>query len=185
MESKQRVIDNLLKTSTVCLHTQSSMCDEHCFSSQSQKFNFTQNNLVKSAITINDNKETFNRHKELASIDKETININEKTVNDDDIQTNVNKYNCNEEAVTNIDNNNTVLQVNVDNNEITSKDLLEYKSKDNNQEETSSQKSQNAPPNESETSKKIKKKKNLSADCKRICIIKDSVLKNIYVYEIP
>ena len=86
------------------------MCDKH-FSSQSQKINFTQNNLVKSAITINDNKETLNRHKELASIDKETININEKTINDDDIQTNVSKYNCNEETVTNIDNNSTVYTI--------------------------------------------------------------------------
>ena len=58
LESKQRVIDNLLKTLTVCLHTQSSMRDERYFSSQSQKFNFTQNKLEKSVITINDNKET-------------------------------------------------------------------------------------------------------------------------------
>ena len=28
LESKKRVIDNLLKTLTVCLYTQSSMCDE-------------------------------------------------------------------------------------------------------------------------------------------------------------
>ena len=55
------------------------MRDERYFSSQSQKFNFTQNKLVKSAITINDNKETFNAHKELASNDKETINIDEET----------------------------------------------------------------------------------------------------------
>ena len=41
LESKQRVIDNLLKTFIVCLHTQSSMRDERYFSSQSQKFNFT------------------------------------------------------------------------------------------------------------------------------------------------
>ena len=45
LESKQRVIDNLLKTSTVCLHAQSSMRDKRYFSSQSQKFNFTQNKL--------------------------------------------------------------------------------------------------------------------------------------------
>ena len=47
LESKQRVIDNLLKTMTVCLHTQSSMRDERYFISQSQKFNFTQNKLEK------------------------------------------------------------------------------------------------------------------------------------------
>ena len=35
LESKQRVIDNLLKTMTVCLHTQSSMRDERYFISQS------------------------------------------------------------------------------------------------------------------------------------------------------
>ena len=57
LESKQRVIDNLLKTLAVCLHTQSSMRDERYFSSQSQKFNSTRNNLVKSVITINDNKD--------------------------------------------------------------------------------------------------------------------------------
>ena len=38
-ESKQRVIDNLLKTLTVCLHTQSSMRDGRYCSSQSQNFN--------------------------------------------------------------------------------------------------------------------------------------------------
>ena len=83
LESKQRVIDNLLKTLTVCLHTQSSMRDERYFSSQSQKFNFTQNKLEKSVITINDNKETFNAQKELASNDKETINTDEKTIKED------------------------------------------------------------------------------------------------------
>ena len=41
LESKQRVIDNLLETLTVCLHTQSSMLDERYFSSQNQKFNST------------------------------------------------------------------------------------------------------------------------------------------------
>ena len=55
VESKQKVIDNLLKTLAICLHTQSSM---RYFSSQNQKFNFTQNKLEKSVITINDNKET-------------------------------------------------------------------------------------------------------------------------------
>ena len=79
------------------------MREEHYFSSQSQKFNFTQNKLEKSVIAVNDNKETFNAHKEIASNDKETININEKTIKDD-IQTNVNKNNCNEEIVTNFDN---------------------------------------------------------------------------------
>ena len=68
LESKQRVIDNLLKTLIVCLHTQSSMRDERYFSSQSQKFNFTQNKLEKSVITINDNKETFNAHKKKATV---------------------------------------------------------------------------------------------------------------------
>ena len=78
LESKQRVIDNLLKTLTVCLHTQSSMRDERYFSSQSQKFNFTQNKLEKSVTKINDNRETFNAQKELASNHKQTINIDKK-----------------------------------------------------------------------------------------------------------
>ena len=38
------------------------MRDKRYFSSQSQKFHFTQNKLEKSIITINDNKETFNAH---------------------------------------------------------------------------------------------------------------------------
>ena len=47
------------------------------------------------------------------------------------------------------DNNNTVLQVNVNNNESTSKDTPEYQNKDNDQEKiSSSQKSQNASTNE-------------------------------------
>ena len=47
------------------------------------------------------------------------------------------------------DNNNTVLQVNVNNNESTSKDTPEHQNKDNDQEKiSSSQKSQNAPTNE-------------------------------------
>ena len=44
-----------------------------------------------------------------------------KTIINDNIQTNVDKNNCHEESVTNIDNNNTILQVNVDNNETNSK----------------------------------------------------------------
>ena len=108
--------------------------------------------------TINDNKETFNTHKELASNDKETINIDEKTINYG-IQTNANKNNCNEETVTNIDNNNTVLQENVDHNEIISKDTLEHQNRDNDQEKiSSSQKIQNALPNEKETSTKKTRK---------------------------
>ena len=172
LESKQRVIDNLLKTFTVCLHTQLSMRGERCFFSQSQKFSFAQNKLEKSIIAINDNKETFNAHKELASNDKETININEKTIKDD-IHTNVYKINCNEETDTNFDNNDTVLQVNVNDNESTSKDIPEHQNKHNVQEKiSSSQKSQNAPSNEKETSKKItKKNKNSSLECKRMYII--------------
>ena len=69
-----------IETLTVCLHTQSSIRDERYFSSQSQKFNFTQNKLENSVITINDKNETFNAHKELASNDKETINIDEETI---------------------------------------------------------------------------------------------------------
>ena len=88
------------------------MRDERYFSSQSQKFNFTQNKLEKSVITINDNKETFTAHKVLTRNDKEMINIDEETIKDD-IQTNVYKINCNEKTNTNFDNNNTVLQVNV------------------------------------------------------------------------
>ena len=113
------------------------MRDKCYFSSQRQKFNFTQNKLEESVITINDNKETFNVHKELDSNDKETINIDEKTLKDN-IQTNINKNNCNEETVTNFDNNNTVLQVIVNNNEITSKDTPEHQNKDNYQEKISS-----------------------------------------------
>ena len=135
------------------------------------------NKLEKSVITVNDNKESFNAHTELASNNKETINIDEKTIKDD-IQTNVNKNNCNEETVSNFDNENTVLQVNVNNNEFTSKDTPEHQNKDNDQEKIStSQKSRNAPLNEKETSKKIIKKNKISStDCKRIYIIGDSLL---------
>ena len=134
------------------------MRDERYFSSQSQKFNFTQNKLEKSVITINDNKQAYNAHKELAINDKETIIIDEKTIKDN-IQTNFNKINCNKETITNFDNNNSVLQVNVNNNESTSKSTPEHQNKDNDQEKIlSSQKSQNATPNEKETSKKINKK---------------------------
>ena len=59
-----------------------------------------------------------------------------------DIQANVNKTNCNEETnFTNFDDNNTVLQVNIINNKITSKDTPEHQNKDNDQEKiTSNQK---------------------------------------------
>ena len=108
------------------------MRDEHYLSSQSQKFNFTQNKFRKSILTINDNKGTFNAQKKLASNDKEAINIDEKIIKDD-IQTNVNKNNCNEETVTNFDNNKTVFQVNVsNNNKITLKDTQGLQNKDNN-----------------------------------------------------
>ena len=60
-----------------------------------------------------------------------------KTIKDD-IQTNVNKNNCNEETVTNFDNNNTVLQVNVNKNKVTSNDTQEHQNKDNDQEKISS-----------------------------------------------
>ena len=56
--------------------------------------------------------------------------------------------------------------------------MLEHHNKDNDQE------SQNAPPNEKKTSKKTKKNKNSSADCKRIYIIGDSVLTHVQGYEI-
>ena len=161
------------------------MRDERYVSSESQKFNFTHNKLEKSVITIDDKKETFNAHKDLASNDKETIKIDEKTIKDD-TQTNVNKNNSNEETVTNIDSNNTVLQVNVDNNEITSKDTPEHQNKDNYQQKISScQKSQNAPLNEKETPKKItNKNKNSSPGCKRIYVIGDSILKHVQGYQI-
>ena len=121
---------------------------------ESQKFHFTQNKLEKSVIAINGNKETFNAHKKLASNNIDTIN--EKAIKDD-IQTNVYKTNCNEETDTNFDNNNTVLQVNVNNNESTSKDTPEHQNKDNDQEKICTTVSQNAPPNEKETSpRKIK-----------------------------
>ena len=48
-----------------------------------------------------------------------------------------------------------------------------------------SKKSQNAPPNEKETSKKItKKNKILSPECKGIYVIGDSTLKQVQGYEI-
>ena len=50
------------------------------------------------------------------------------------------------------DNNNTVLRVNVNNNESTSKDTPEHQNKDNYQEKICTTVSQNAPPNEKETS---------------------------------
>ena len=122
---------------------------------ESQKFHFTQNKLEKSVIAINGNKETFNAHKKLASNNIDTIN--EKAIKDD-IQTNVYKTNCNEETDTNFDNNNTVLQVNVSYNESNSKDTPEHQNDDNDQEKICTTVSQNAPPNEKETSEKITKK---------------------------
>ena len=107
------------------------------FYSLSQKFNCTQNKFEKLVITKNDNKETFNTHKELASNNKETININEKTINDD-IQSNVDKNNCNKETVTIFDNNNIVLQINVNNNKIKLKDTPGHQNNDNDQETVSS-----------------------------------------------
>ena len=75
------------------------------------------------------------------------------------VQTNVKKSICNEETVTSIDKNNTVLQVNVGNNGIAPKDTPEHQNKDNDHEKIpSSQKSQNARPHEKETSKRITKK---------------------------
>ena len=112
------------------------MRDERYFSSQSQILNSTWNNLEKLLIKINEEKETFNTNKELASNDKERINIDRKTISDD-TQTNLKKNNCNENIVTNINNNNTILQINVDNNEITSKDTLEHQNKNDDQEELS------------------------------------------------
>ena len=160
------------------------MRDERYFSSQSRKINFNQNKLEKSVTTINGNKETFNTDKELASNDKETINIDEETIKDD-IQTNVYKINCNEETDTNFDNNNTDLLGNVNNNESASKDTPEHQNKDNDQEKICTTVSQNAPPNEKETSKKItKKNKNSSPECKSIYIIGDSILKHVQGYEI-
>ena len=158
LESKQRVIDNLLKTLTVSLHTQSSMRDKCYFSSQRQNFNFSQNKLEKLVSTINDNKETFNAQEELAGNDKETINPDEKTIKEN-IQTNVNINNCNEEGITNFDNNNTVLQVNVNKNKVTSKDTQQHQDKDNDQEKIlSSQKGQNVSPNGKEISTKSPRK---------------------------
>ena len=109
------------------------MREDPYFSLQSQKFNSTENNFENSVIAINDNKKTFNTYNELACNNKGTINIAEETINND-IQTNVNKNNCNEKTVINIDNNNTVLQVNVNNNEITSKDTPEHQNKENTRE---------------------------------------------------
>ena len=82
------------------------MHDERCFYSQGQKFNSAPKNSVKSVIKINENKDNH---------------IDVKTIINDNIQTNVDKNNCHEESVTNIDNNNTILQVNVNNNETNSK----------------------------------------------------------------
>ena len=82
------------------------------------------------------------------------------------------KINCNEETDTNFDNNYTILQVNVNNN-------------DNDQEKICTTSSQNVPPNEKETSEKItKKNKNSSPECKRIYIIGVSVLKHVQGYAI-
>ena len=68
---------------TVCLHTQSSIREEYYFSSQSQKFNFIQNKLEKSVITINGNKKTFKAQKELSTNDNGTINIDVRAIKDD------------------------------------------------------------------------------------------------------
>ena len=96
------------------------------------------------------------------------------------------RSNCNEETVTNIDNNNTVLQVNFDNHEITSKGTSEQQNKDKDQENISlDQQSQNAQPIEKETCKKITNKNiSSSANCKRIYIIADSIIKHVQGYEL-
>ena len=86
------------------------------------------------------------------------INTDEKTIKED-VQTNVNKNNCNEDAITNFDNNNTVLQVNVNKNKVTSKDTQQHQDKDNDQEKIlSSQKGQNVSPNGKEISTKSPRK---------------------------
>ena len=147
------------------------MRDERYFSSQSQKFNSTENKLEKSVITINYSKETFNARKELASNDKETINIDEEQLKMIFKQTFI-KLIVTKKQIPIFDNNNTILQVNVNNN-------------DNDQEKICTTVSQNAPPNEKETSKKITEKNiNSSLECKTIYIIGGSILKHVQGYEI-
>ena len=87
-------MDDFLKTSTICLHTQLPMRDERYFSSQSQKSNSTQNNLTKS---INNNQWQQRRvmhAKNLVAITKKPFQSMRKH---DDIQTKVNKNNCNKQ----------------------------------------------------------------------------------------
>ena len=68
------------------------------------------------------------------------------------------KISCNEETDTNFENNNTVLQVNVDNSESTSKYTLEHQNKNNDQEKVCTTVSQNAPPNKKQNLKRSPRK---------------------------
>ena len=69
LESKQKVIENLLDTLNHCLHSQSTKHDERYFSLQDTNFKFDQKNINNSNIPINS-------HKEIIPIDKEAINDN-------------------------------------------------------------------------------------------------------------
>ena len=80
-------MDDFLKTSTICLHTQLPMRDERYFCSQSQKFN-----------KIGNNNQWQQRHvmhaKNLVAMTKKPFQSMRKH---DDIQIKVNKNNCNKE----------------------------------------------------------------------------------------
>ena len=69
LESKQKVLENLLDTLKHCLHSQSTKHDELYFSLQDTNYKFDQKNINNSDIPINS-------HKEVIPIDKETINDN-------------------------------------------------------------------------------------------------------------
>ena len=74
LESKQKVIENLLDTLNHCLHSQSTKHDERYFSLQDTNFKFDQKNINNSDIPINS-------HKEIIPIAKETISDNHENSN--------------------------------------------------------------------------------------------------------
>ena len=80
-------MDDFLKTSTICLHTQLPMRDERYFSSQSQQFN-----------KIGNNNQWQQKHvmhaKNLVAMTKKPFQSMRKH---DNIQIKVNKNNCNKE----------------------------------------------------------------------------------------
>ena len=74
LESKEKVIENLLDALKHCLHSQSTKHDERYFPLQDTNYKFDQKNINNSDIPINS-------HNEVVPIDKETINHNHEKSN--------------------------------------------------------------------------------------------------------